>query len=247
MLTERTDGIEALELWDAPVDGRPLQAWRHDPTFPRRLATLARARLEAEGAQAVVLTGGGAARAQVDAMLELGLHSTIADDPLYLAARGGRHLVQPVAVLCADLGQTSLKLHDGRRGWRVERDLARAPRLDDVPPARRAAARDQTLRWIAQAIGQLEPTATLVLGVPAELGPEGWPLACTYVWDDPDPRWRDDLAAALGLAPACLHLINDAVMAAAAVDRWLGPAPREATLVLTIGYGVGAAVLPARP
>ncbi|HEV7559001.1 MAG TPA: hypothetical protein VGO00_26190, partial [Kofleriaceae bacterium] len=59
--------------------------------------------------------------------------------------------------------------------------------------------------------------------------------SCTYCWRDPDPDLVPELERASG---ATIQIINDAVLAAHAAPRRPGT-----TLVLTIGFGVGAALV----
>ena len=150
------DHVTTLELWDAEVDGHPLQAWRHHPSFPERLAAVVHPLATSPGPRpaiaSVVLAGGGASPSQVTALRRVGLFARIVGDPVMAAARAGlRHGPTPVD-LCADLGQTSIKLHNGRRSWRIDRDPARAPFRDAVSPSRWSDAREHTLRFIAEAL-----------------------------------------------------------------------------------------------
>jgi hypothetical protein len=124
----------------------------------------------------------------------------------------------------------------GDRAWRVPRDLSVSPLRDDVPLADRAVARATTVA----ALGKLLATtgaAQLIVALPCEFTPAGEPRGCTYCWSDPDPLLLAELAWVAG---AELLALNDAELAAVAaaphlpVDRW--------SLVLTIGFGVGAAL-----
>lgn len=245
--------ILPLEVWDAPVDGRPLQDWRHDRSLPTRLAALvrsliagtldlpserARERLRQLGS--VVLAGGGAGPLHVRALRATGLPTHLVDDPVFAAVRAGwAHGPQPVD-LCADVGQTSIKLYDGRRAWRVDRDLQHAPLRTPMDPERWDHARMQTLRFVASTLRRTAP-ARVRLALPCTI--VGGQLGeCTYCWNDPDRTWAAELCAALELEPVGLHLHNDAELAAWAVAHGPPPPPGP-TLVLTIGFGVGAALL----
>lgn len=251
---DRAPSVTPLELWDMLVQGQPLQHYRWEPSFPRMLAAvvegLRTGALERDvGAQArelgrhidtVYLTGGDAGAQLVAPLVDLGLTVNLAEDPVFAAVRAGWELAPPPIDLCADLGQTSIKLFDGRRTWRIERDRTRAPILgqdDDRGDARRS-----TLEFIADALTTDGSPSRLLLALPCEIDEEQAPSACTYCWHDPDPSWRSELADRLGIATRDLRLINDAELAALAASRELGPRPKPA-LVLTIGFGVGAAIL----
>ena len=222
-------GIFPIEVWNLPVDGRLLQEWRHDTSFPVRLAT-AIDKLHAALATRfshVVLCGGGANAALASA---LGVPVTLATD-LFAAARAGAGFR---SALCADVGQTSIKLAHGDRVWRVPRDFARAPLRDETPVHAREAARASTIRFLAE---QLAGAERIVLGLPCEVDARGIPRSCTYCFRDPDP----ELVSALGTTP--IEVANDAELAALAA-RTDPRVPRDAiTLVLTIGFGVGGALL----
>jgi predicted NBD/HSP70 family sugar kinase len=77
-----------------------------------------------------------------------------------------------------------------------------------------------------------------VLGLPCELDDAGLPRSCTYCWPDPDPHLIPDLAR---LANRSIEVANDAELAACAAAPMV---PRDrTTLVLTVGFGVGGALL----
>ena len=231
-----------VEVWDLPVGGVLLQMWRHDPSFPARIVEAidalrtappltwsAAAREHAREIAHVHIAGGGSG-AVVDAVAARWscTHST---DP-FAAARAGTS----AGVLCADIGQTAIKLALNDRTWRIERDLARAPLRDTVLRAERAAARASTIDFLGVAIAGHAPAALLAL--PCEIV-DGIPRSCTYCWPDPDP----ELAAAIALRAGCtITIVNDAELAARAA---LPRLPAVTALVLTIGFGVGGALVTA--
>jgi hypothetical protein len=229
--------IVPVEVWDYPVAGRMLQEWRDDPAFPARVAEVVAAAYP--DIAHVHLMGGGADDRFVDALAARGIATTREPDP-FAAARAGAAL----RGACADVGQTGIKLASGTRTWRVARDLARAPMRDDVPLADRPAARATTIAFLADALRGLGKAA--LVGLPCEIAADV-PRSCTYCWPDPDPALVADLARASGVA---IEIVNDAELAALAAER--DPrVPPGTCLVLTIGFGVGAAVLtgtrPTRP
>ena len=240
-------GITPVEVWDLVVGGRMLQAWRADAGFPARVAEMVwmireappatwspQARALARTIDRVHVAGGGADAAIADAIATR-IPCSRSTDP-YAAARTASRLPGPSPALGVDLGQTGIKLALADRTWRVERDFARAPFRDDVPLADRDRARASTIAWIADALASAGTFGHAVIGLPCELDADGHPRSCTYAWRDPDPSFIPEL----GLPSVAIA--NDAELAALAVHA----DPRSITLVLTIGFGVGGALLSGR-
>ena len=230
-----------VEIWDLPVGGKLLQEWRDDPSFPERVAEAAvsAATLRAWDAATaralaavrhVHLAGGGATAAIEAAIAARGPRCTRDDDPFTAARFGAR-----THGLCADIGQTSIKFAraaaPGVDVVRIPRDPARAPMRDEVPGDQRDAARTTTIDFLASL---LAGARTALVALPCEII-AGVPRSCSYCWRDPDPDLVPDLARRSG---AAIDIVNDAVLAAHAA-----PVPRDPTLVLTIGFGVGGAIL----
>ena len=244
-----------LEVWDLPVAGRLLQGWRSDPTFDVRLAAVARSIREAPpptfSARAraaaieiahVHLVGGGATDATSAAIAEHGGLSCSRSTEPFAPARAGSTL-RPDA-LCVDVGQTAIKLVHRDREWRVERDRSLAPMRDEVPHDQRASARASTVRFLGALLASTHSAARIVLALPCELDEADVPRSCTYCWRDPDPDLVPELAR---IARRSIEIVNDAELAAVAATAH-GLVPRDRTiLVLTVGFGVGAALLLPRP
>ena len=251
--------VIGLELWDVVVGGRPLQAWRDEPEFSERLADAVvdvvrlggtrrsqRARTAIARVQQVHLLGGGVTPQIRDRLVDSGFEATVDADPVFAAARAAHAMLEPQigagARVGADIGQTSIKVFDGRQTSRVDRGPA-APLRDAVPVEARATARERTISFLGETLRREPPPQSMVLGVPCRLSPTGSPLGCSYCWSDPDPNWTSDLGAHLGVEPERIHLLNDAELAAVATaaDERLDRA--RPVLTLTIGFGVGAALL----
>jgi hypothetical protein len=255
--------VVPLELWDVIVDGVPLYLVP-EASQPQAMAEVVRlllagtARRFRTSAHAlsprvidrVVVAGGGAVDDVVSALHGI-VPAVAANDPLWLGERGGRALVHNAGgevdgCLVVDVGQTSIK-----RSWRGQRE--RRPRdLDRIPlemnartPAIRIPARRETVAFLARALGCTPAPTSVVLGLPCEIDDALRVAGCSYPWDDDD----DDLIPSL-LSTAWIGrdvtvlVLNDAELAAVGVDD-----ERDddgATLVLTVGLGLGAAWLPPR-
>ncbi|ACY18161.1 hypothetical protein [Haliangium ochraceum] len=253
------------ELRALPLASWPLAGGFRSQPEPGRAPAGAWPFDERAGVEHVYLMGGGASEALRAALAPV-LPCTLSPEPMFAAAREGARQ----AGACADLGQTAIKLAlrasaaaerlaadasidivrtSDYLSWRSARDFTRAPVRDDVHADDYARARASTAAFLGAAVAPLMPaageTGSLVLALPSELGAAGEPYGCSYCWDSPDRALLADIAAAAGGAAAAFVPVNDAVLAAAAAAR--DPAlPRAgAVLVLTIGFGVGGALLAA--
>lgn len=247
-----------VEVWDFPVEGRLLQAWRHEPFFPEAVARVVRgvrespptdwtprARELARNIRHVHLMGGGAELpGLLPSVVSAGVDATVAPAPRFIAARmGATRLGLPDAV-CLDVGQTSIKLATRERLWCVERDLTLAPMRDTVPQEQRPRVRNETVRYLASVFAPaVREGAPVVLALPCEWTEEGLPMSCSYCWPARDAHLLADLAAASGFSLDALHVLNDAELAAAVADADPRLPSDALVLVLTIGFGVGGALL----
>jgi hypothetical protein len=257
----RPERVTPIEVWDLPVQDQPLQVHRFSKAFPDLLArSVAELRTRPPGswpeairervqcASHVYLAGGAAADVTFrHALLEQGLDVTVADDPVFAAARAGSVLMGGDASLCMDVGQTSLKFARRGEAWSVPRDFAQAPLRDETPVSARKAARQSTIRFLASSLASSATGAEasghedIVVALPCEFTADGAPRGCSYCWEDPDPRLLSELAATLH--PKSLRALNDAELAAVAADSDPRLPRSGAVLVLTIGHGVGGALL----
>jgi hypothetical protein len=225
--TWRCDRIVHLELWDAIQDGHKLVEWREHPGYGEQLAAIVAALRDgsvrtASGfhfpaacrSVASVWLCGGDARIYACAD-RMALPTQIDPDGIFAAVRAGRELLAGEGMV-VDLGQTSAKIWSttcGRR--RIERQER------DFATLLAAALAD-------------EAPQSLVLAVPCEifadaLGP------CSYFS-------RFSLADLSALVPCRTLLANDADLAAASALAVVEPT-KYPMLVLTLGYGVGAALV----
>lgn len=249
MIRLRPRGVLPLEVWDLPVEEEPLQKWRRSPQFPTALATALRqlrarppstwpadVRAHLGRTRKVHLVGGGANEPGIpDAIARDGFSVSVTPTPREAAALGGLRL-RPGAV-CVDVGQTALKLADEQGCICVPRDTALAPHRDDTAAADRHFARASTIRFLGDAIRRHARQRPVVLALPCEVSDDGVASGCTYCWERSDPTLLRDLADAAGVDWNELWVLNDAELAAASA-----PAPDQPTLVVTIGFAVGASL-----
>lgn len=223
----RCHRIVHLELWDAIQDGRTLAEWRDHPGYPGRLAGAVAALCDGSlptasgfcfpaacrSIASVWLCGGDARTSELAACLRL--PAQVDPDGLFAAVRAGRGLLDEDGVV-VDLGQTSAKVWSAAHGYRrVERQ------------GRDFAA------LLAATVADESPSS-LVLALPCEifadaLGP------CSYFGGLA-------LSTLSALLPCPTLVANDADLAAASTIEARG-ASRETMLVLTLGHGVGGALV----
>ena len=146
-----------------------------------------------------------------------------------LARAGKRGIV-------VDLGQSALKI-----AWRDGR-IALARDMEAIPP-NTGRGRSALVNFVGDALAKVarkSPPEAVVLALPCEVSGEGRLGACSYPWAEGD-HVASELLDAAGLARVPTSLVNDAELAAIGVAE-RGGMPGT-SLVLTIGFGVGGALL----
>ena len=252
----RPERVLGLEVWDVMVAEQPLYLVAQE-RLPGAIVELVRLlcagaarrrrgtllpRLDIDN----VVLGGGAPLEEICAELVRHERSAqIFEDPLWIAEPGGRALLSSLGAAPAhavlDVGQTSLKLSvDGERR-RLMRPLQEVPlelhardRLDA------GRCRQRTIDFLASALGAAPHLRALVLGLPCEIGDDLTVSGCSYPWPNGDGSLVQDLLRTARLQHVPCLVLNDAELAAASVALNAGV---DATLVLTVGLGVGAAYL----
>ncbi len=241
-----TPGIEPLEVWDLEVGGQTLWESQESTAWPRALVAAVRAlragaavarggrRLRQLDVASLRLCGGGAGEAEADALRGLGL--PVSRDPAgRFAGEAGGWALGGGAVL--DLGQTALKLSAGGRRWLLPRDRGKLPvRTGKETPACRAAQRRALRGFLAAARARLgETRGRLVVALPCALDAAGVPGECSYI--GLDSRLLEDVFRGMDIL-----LLNDAELAALSA-LVAGQDTAGGCLLLSIGFGVGAALL----
>lgn len=260
----RAPGITPAEVWDLPVDGRAFwqllgstrlaelrEAGVSEPAIAAEFAQvvshalpLIAARLGAF--ERVVLAGG------LTALEGFGVQGAAVLPGGAFCAAGA---ADSDAELVADIGQTAHKLALGAQRVLIERDLQRCPLVTveqhgSLSLQRRTELGTAACEFAAQSIArglQLGEARSLWLALPVTLDDVLRPGDCTYPgWEGDAGLVRRMLARACklaGRAPARVRVANDAELAALAARKAGLCAGR--TLVLTLGFGPGAAVVEA--
>jgi len=243
VIVYRHPGLSGLEIWHGLAGVATLDQLRHDKAayfaalsgFLDRLHAGTAATADGDnlsaaiGFEQLLLAGGDAAEASVYATRP---HRIAAAGPF--AARAGAEAVwaelgwqNPVAI---DLGQTRMKVITATSSTCLERDEAWLPFGRDALPPETGRARLQ--EWVRQALPP-NPGGVL-LGLPTAINPNGVAEAATYpgLFGSLEPIFAD-------LFPGIPWAVcNDAVLTA----RGFPPANRQKTLLLTLGFGIGAAI-----
>lgn len=245
-----------LEVWDLVVDGVPLYRADRGEGYGARLGRAVESLIDGAAQSVsgtvfpalcraidrVVLVGG---RAHEVVWTRSRVPARLAADAERCAEQGGRAILERLGVtgIVADLGQSLLKVSGVRR--RVyPRDLAKIPVSQrPVEGLGRAALVDFVATGLREAAEDHHPGA-IVLALPCELSDAGVLGTCSYPWRAGDAIVPEILAAA-GLAEVPTVLINDAELAAVGVAE-RGPITAP-TLVLTVGFGIGGALLRSPP
>lgn len=257
MLTRHRDPrIVPIEVWDLVVDGVGLYRADRGAGYGALLGRAVESLIDGVAVSVsgtiypalcrdvarVVLVGGAASEVVwVNARIPA-IHAAHGE---HIAEAGGRAILRRLGArgLVVDLGQSRLKVSGASR--RVYgRDLARIPvSMRPVEGFGRAALIDFVAGALREAADEAMPEA-IVLALPCELSPDGALGTCSYPWRAGDSIVSEMLAAA-GLATVPTILINDAELAAVGVAEQISiDVP---TLVLTVGFGIGGALLRSAP
>ena len=240
----RPPDIEPLEVWDLAVAGETLFASREREDFCQRLAEAVEliATRHPRGAEIdqVFACGGGSVRPELrSALARSGRIVEISPLGQFACEPAGFHLLNGRFGLVVDAGQSALKLF-----WPGGRLLF--PRdFDALPIAGPSALRPKVHEFMAAAIREasnraVRPFELVVLALPSEIDDDLHLAGSSYPGMADDRDLVDDVLRRAKLDLTSI-VLNDAELAA--MTAGLVMSRRCPTLVLTIGFGVGAALL----
>ncbi len=261
----RHPDILALEVSGACVNGATLWDWSHDPGFAVALRValerwrddnFADGRNEpapagVRGFDAVFLTGGRSADRLLRAELSKFPGAILfAEEPVFAGERGGFELLRSrdLSGWVADLGKSQLKLSAPGRRWQFSRDWTRLRSscqvsLQEIPAQRRRLREFIALKLqTALAESGLRPQA-LVSALPSRLDEDGTPGTSGYAGMQGDRTLLRDATDLAGLPGLPLFVLNDAELAALGAREDPRLAGFGKVLVLTLGFGIGAALI----
>jgi hypothetical protein len=254
----RPPGVVPLEIWDLEVRGDTLFAARGKDDFADRLAegvaaiqrgdARTRSRITLPDACReldTIFAGGGGITSEIAAALgAIGLAFHLGDT--FAGEAGGLDLLEAAGArsgLVVDVGQSAIKIsaREGRR--RIRRDFDRLPLTpplgDQGDP--RDPFRDFVADGVRAAMRDFGEADAIVLALPAELDDDGRPEGSSYPGLQGDRDVATEVLKRAGIPGARVILLNDAELAALSAKRAV---PAGATaLVVTIGFGIGGALL----
>ena len=257
--------IVPFEVWDLMVDGSLWAERFYEPGFSLALRNGIETLREGRGAtrsngpvprlvagfEAVFLSGGRAGEQRTPAGLD-GIAATVAVavEGVFGGVVGGFHWLRSrgLSGWVLDLGQSQLKLATHDRQWTFQRDSTRLRAAGEVPPSEIPAQRRRLREFVALKLqlalaeSQRRPEA-LVFALPTRLAADGTPLGGNYAglrgYREMIPETLE--LAALSDVPA--FLLNDAELAAFSARSDPRLAGFRKILVLTLGFGIGAALV----
>lgn len=256
-------GILPLELWDLLMpDGSIL--WHHmqSPRFGEMLREVisqvwhGTAATHSEGQVSATISGfhtlhltGGGAHAVLEIM-KLGpwAETTISRETAFGAAAGGQVLLagHDLSGWVLDVGQSGLKLCDGTVRLHRPRDWIRLPLRDDAVAMDANQQRAELRLCLAALLVEMHQSAGvwphgLIAALPSRLNDQGVPEDSSYIGMRGDASLVPDAMKLAAMPDVPLFVLNDAELAAVSARHefdLIKPA-----LVLTIGFGVGGALI----
>jgi len=257
--------IMPLELSDLRVDGVTLWEWSQGRGFSSALRQALHRLNSGAGAagwnepvpailagfEAVFVTGGRSEDHGLrDELIHLPCPVLFGDEAVFGGERGGFEFLQArgLSGWVADLGKSQLKLAAPGRRWTFPRDWARLRIAGDVPPAEEPAQRRRLREFIAFNLqiamaGSGQRPRALVFALPTKLADDGTPYGSNYAGMQADRTLLPDALELAGLPALPLLVLNDAELAALGARSDARLAGFRKVLVLTLGFGIGAALI----
>lgn len=260
----RPPGVIPLELWDLLVDGRILWEVMEQPEFPsvlrlalERLRT-GKGETRSEGPVPNVIAefdslycaGGRSGETAIQRELNfLSIPVRFSPAGKYTGEIGGLSLLDQIGAgsgwLC-DLGQTAFKICARSNRMHFRRDLRKLPIRTESQAQTIALQRGELRRWLSDCLHAFASTAprphVILFALPSRVDDAAIPEGSSYIGMGGDQSIVGAVMSSSGINPQQILVMNDAELAAldALADESLQR--RSKTLVLTIGFGVGAAI-----
>lgn len=258
-------GVIPLEIWDLWVGERTLWERMQEPSFPQILVRCLVELRRGEGAtrsegpvprrvagfDSLFVSGGRAKETTVRAALSnLGLpvvYSATPDFPARVQADALLRDRRAAAGWVVDLGQTSLKI-SSRDAERVfARDFTSLPVRTGNGTEQIAQQRSVLRDWVAQSLRAFSrdsaPPEGVFFSLPSRLDAAGVPEGSSYIGMAGDAELVADTLDRAGLEPRVVLTGNDAELASLEALAEPDLRARDKTLVLTLGFGVGATLV----
>lgn len=256
-------GIEPLELWDMTLGKQTLWDRMTSPDFASALLEAIHLLKQGKACSrsdgplterlrdiSMVVIGGGRAKAlqAVNCWHNAPVPVHFDDAGFFVAETGGRDLLPAHEGLILDLGQTAIKVMIAGKRIRYERDLDVLPIAPD--PAHGSQQLEELKTFVCRAIqascashnDELIPS-DMVIALPCEIASDGTPGGSSYGGLKGNKHFIPDLLADLVPGSWRVRLLNDAELAAHSMRLKRPVHEGQTALVLTVGFGVGAALV----
>jgi hypothetical protein len=255
--------ITHLEMWDCMLKDATLWDCMYCPGFAERLLEAVHLVLQGQAISqstgiietghlsfdSIFLSGGGISGSMADAMLQaLPVPVIVAEYPVFGGTPGGTRLLERSGLsgIVVDVGQSQIKISCENMSKTFKRDFGVLPVSLDEMESAKPVYREALRAFIADSIrsfGIAKRPKGIVMALPCTLDSRGFPGSCSYPGLREDLSIVRDVCERAGIVNTTVLALNDAELAAysACCDTRLSGF--KTTLVLTIGFGVGCAVL----
>jgi hypothetical protein len=257
--------IVPFEVWDLMVDSSLWAERFYEPGFSLALRNGIETLREGRGMtrsngpvpkcvtgfEAIFLSGGRSGEQRTCAELD-GIAATIAvaKEGVFGGVVGGVHWLRSrgLSGWVLDLGQSQLKLATPDRQWTFPRDSTRLRAAGEVSsfeiPVQRRRLREFVALKLQLALteSQRRPEA-LVFALPTRLAADGTPLGGNYAGLRGYREMIPETLELAGLSDVPSFVLNDAELAAFSARADPRLAQFRKILVLTLGFGIGAALV----
>lgn len=227
-----------LEIWDVVIDGRILWEWQQDECFPEILSSVLAQLVDGTALghemrkiqhiplsyDRLYMTGGGS---QLKDLRRQFPEADFSRSPVFGGCEAALSFWDDPLVI--DVGQTQIKVAYEDERIAVPRDFQRLP--INAP-----SDYSCLLDFIAGALPKYNPQ-NAVLALPCSIGSDLSLGDSSYSSMKGNPFLLEDLSKSY--PEATWHILNDAELASLCAIK----ADMHATLVLTIGFGVGACLV----
>lgn len=257
--------IAPFEVWDLMVDGSLWSQRFYEPDFPLALRNGIELLREGQGTtqssgpvprlvagfEAVFLTGGRAGEQRPLAGLDgIATPFAIAEEGVFGGVAGGFHWLRSrgLSGWVVDLGQSQLKLATPDRQWIFQRDSTRLRAAGEVSPFEIPVQRRRLREFVALKLqlartGSQRAPEALVFALPTRLAADGTPLGGNYAGLRGYREMIPETLKLAGLSNVPSFVLNDAELAAFSARADPRLAGFRKILVLTLGFGIGAALV----
>ncbi len=254
-------GVIPLELWDTIIPEGILWEQMNSSDLAKNLLYVVR-RLksrtlvtrsgyvtpaQAQDFKQIVITGGGATYERMSFFKNNSEWPVAIIEDAFVGEHGAQILFDEIKeLLIVDLGQTSIKVSAGGKRFQYARDFVELPIRDDDESREitwyRDKLRDFTTSSIRDSLTQSDFIPNkVVFALPCDFDQNEVPGGSSYIGMKGAANLIPDILEHSNLTGLPTYVLNDAELAAVAA-RALVKENTEPILVITVGFGIGAAV-----